>query len=112
LIYDDDEDYGAVTHGWRGFDRFRVQSRALDASAAPAAGINDGSSLGVALASRFGAGSDGRSAYSAAPLDAQVRRVSKLAGILGIYGEDDPDSDDDDYDPDDANAGNNNDNRR
>jgi hypothetical protein len=110
LIYDDDEDYGAVTHGWRGFDRFRVQSRALDASAAPAAGINDGSSLGVALASRFGAGSDGRSAYSAAPLDAQVRRVSKLAGILGIYGEDDPDSDDDEYDPDDNNAGNNNDN--
>jgi hypothetical protein len=106
LIYDDDEDYGgAVTHGWRGFDRFRVQSRALDASAAPAAGINDGSSLGVALASRFGATTDGRSAYSAAPLDAQVRRVSKLAGILGLYGEDDPDSDDaDDYDADDANA--------
>jgi hypothetical protein len=108
LLYDDDDDYGAVAqHGWRGFDQFQLRSRALEANAAPAAGVNDGSSLGVALASRFGAGSDGRSAYSAAPLDAQVRRVSKLAGILGIYGEDDPDSDDDNYDPDDNNANDN-----
>jgi hypothetical protein len=90
LLHDDAD---ASPLGFRGFDRFHVRSRVVDSAPTTSATLaNDGSPLALALASRFGA------AYSAAPLDAQARRASKLAGVLGIYGEDDPDSDDDNDD--------------